>query len=145
MNVFLLATEAVPDRSLAFTATVVIAGIGIVLATLAVLIVIFNIFGNAVHRSQERAKQKQREKLLHQMEQDGGVPEPVKVKSGEVPPPPPLVFQGVTPEVVAAISAAVYLLDGERARVTAIRRKSASEPSRSAWAQAAVLDNTRPF
>ena len=144
MKSILLAAAAQPDRSFAFTATVVIAGIGIVLATLAVLIVIFNIFGKAVHDSQEKAKKKQREKLAQQMIKDHFVPEPVKVGSAELPPPPP-VAQGVAPEIVAAISAAVYMLEGEQARISAIQRKSTKTTARSAWAQAAVLDNTRPF
>lgn len=144
MKSILLAAAAQPDRSFAFTATVVIAGIGIVLATLAVLIVIFNVFGKAVHFSQEKARTKQRQKLMQQMAQEPIVPEPVKVSSAELPLPPAAV-QGVTPEVVAAISAAVYMLDGQQAKITPIQRKTGFDMARGAWAQAAVLDNTRPF
>ena len=48
MELFALATSITADRTLTFTATVVIAGLGIVLVTLAVLIVVFKLFGNIV-------------------------------------------------------------------------------------------------
>lgn len=49
---------------------------------------------------------------------------------------------GVSPEIVAAISAAVaYLYPG--AQVRAVRRSS--ENSRNGWQMAGLLENTRPF
>ncbi len=51
---------------------------------------------------------------------------------------------GIPEEVIAAISAAVYMTYGASAgTITSIRR--ASQPARSAWAMAGLLDNTRPF
>lgn len=51
---------------------------------------------------------------------------------------------GIPEEVIAAISAAVYVMYGSSgATVTSIRR--AAQPARSAWAMAGLLENTRPF
>lgn len=51
---------------------------------------------------------------------------------------------GIPEETIAAISAAVYALYGTSAgRVTGIRRSS--QPNRSAWGMAGLLENTRPF
>ncbi len=49
----------------------------------------------------------------------------------------------VSGEVVAAISAAVYMMYGASYEVTNIRR--AARPNRSAWKAAGLLENTRPF
>ena len=50
---------------------------------------------------------------------------------------------GVTDEVVAVISAAVYSMYGSTDKVKIKSIKKAS--GRSAWANAGVLNNTRPF
>ncbi len=135
MNFVLAATSAVPDRSLAFTLTVIIAGLGTVLATLALLILIFNLFGKGF--SFLESKKKKSSKL----------PEtPPVARKNEVPLPPPIEPQnGTPPEVVAAITAAIYSLEGEGAVIKSIKRKSSASTSRSEWAQAAVIENTKPF
>jgi len=56
----------------------------------------------------------------------------------------PVAETGIPAEVVAAISAAVYMMYGTSAStVTSIRR--AVQPNRSAWSMAGLLENTRPF
>lgn len=56
----------------------------------------------------------------------------------------PIAEAGIPEEVVAAISAAVYMMYGTSgAAVTSIRRSA--QPARSAWAMAGLLENTRPF
>ena len=62
MDIFTMATNVVPDRSLAFTLTVVIGGIGIVLGALMVLILVFFAFGKIMSVSQARAKKKEAKK-----------------------------------------------------------------------------------
>ena len=140
MSPIYLATSVVPDRSATFTLTVIIAGLGIVLATLALLIVIFNAFGSAVNFAQKRAEKKSEKAEIEP-------PAPPRAVKSEVPlPPPESPANGVTPEVVAAISAAVYMLEGEGAKITSITPKKA--PQRAAgnpWAMAATMENTKPF
>lgn len=142
MELIYAATSIVPDRSLTFTLTVIIAGLGTVLATLALLILIFNTFGKAVSSAQKKAA----EKKLAASAKEIKINENEKAENTGVPLPPPIVdSQGVPPEVVAAITAAVYMLDGENAHVTSINRKRRLKPSVNAWTQAAAAENTRPF
>lgn len=136
MDLIYAATSIQPDRSFVFTITVIIAGLGIVLATLALLIVIFQAFGKGLYLIQEKKKNKNVNK------EDNAPPQ----RLNEVPPPPPIIEpQGIPDEVVAAIGAAVYMLEGEGAKITSISRVKPNKATRSAWAQAAVIDNTKPF
>lgn len=141
MELFALATSITPDRTPTFTATVVIAGLGIVLVTLAVLIVVFKLFGNIVSKSQNKSKKKAVEAQQKEMQQVSTAP---AVKAA-VPAAKP-AQQGISGEVVAAISAAVYAIEGEGAVIRSITPKKQSPIGvRNPWAQAAVIDNTRPF
>ena len=55
----------------------------------------------------------------------------------------PAVSNDIPGEVIAAISAAVYCMFGEGARVMSVRRQQRT--GRSAWSMAGLLENTRPF
>ncbi len=135
MELISAATSIVPDRSLEFTLTVIIAGLGIVLATLALLILVFSLFGKLLSLTQKRKSKAQ-----------SPAESPVTEKKNEVPPPPPITPQGgVAPEIVAAITAAIYTLEGEGAVIKSIKRKSSHDGLRSEWAQAAIIENTKPF
>lgn len=141
MELFALATSITADRTLTFTATVVIAGLGIVLVTLAVLIVVFKLFGNIVSKSQNKSKKKAVEAQQKEMQQVSTAP----AAKAAVPVAKP-AQQGISGEVVAAISAAVYALEGEGAVIRSITPKKQSPIGvRNPWAQAAVIENTRPF
>lgn len=140
MNLFSLVTSLKPDSSVEFTSTLVVAGIGIVLATLALLIVIFNAFGIVIYFLQ--SKKEKKKEAPSNINDERAYPDISEMKIEE-PPLPEDDF--VPPEVIAAISAAVYMLDGENAKVTSVKRKREPRLSRNAWAQAAVFDNTRPF
>lgn len=139
MDFLTLATSVVPDRSLGFTLTVIIAGLGIVLGTLAILIVIFRLFG-AIMEASQKSSQKKAQKKAEAQKKDV-IPAPV------IPAqlPTPVVEDGINPEVVAAISAAVYTMEnGKNVTISSITRKNPIT-GRNPWAQAAVIDNTRPF
>lgn len=141
MELFALATSITPDRTPTFTATVVIAGLGIVLVTLAVLIVVFKLFGNIVSKSQNKSKKKAVEAQQKEMQQVSTAPAAKAAVSVAKP-----AQQGISGEVVAAISAAVYAIEGEGAVIRSITPKKQSPIGvRNPWAQAAVIDNTRPF
>lgn len=86
----------------------------------------------------------QKRALKKRPQKEKTVPAPVEVNKNEIP-LPLQVDEGAPPEVVAAITAAVYLMEGEGATVKKITRKKSPDNVRSAWAQAAVTDNTRPF
>ena len=146
MDIFTMATNVVPDISLAFTLTVVIGGIGIVLGALMVLILVFFAFGKIMSVSQARAKKKEAKKIQSEMQANlskvsAAAPTPTPASA-----PAPVVEDGIPQEVVAAISAAVYAMDGGAGVVRSITKKTGSPiTTRNPWAQAAVADNTRPF
>lgn len=146
MDIFTMATNVVPDRSFAFTLTVVIGGIGIVLGALMVLILVFFAFGKIMSVSQARAKKKEAKKIQSEMQANlskvsAAAPTPTPASA-----PASVVEDGIPQEVVAAISAAVYAMDGGAGVVRSITKKTGSPiTTRNPWAQAAVADNTRPF
>ncbi len=144
MDLITLVTTTEPSRSLEFTMTVVIAGLGIVLATLAVLIVVFYIFGTVVSKTQNKANSKKSNNIQAQEKKPTAPAVSSSAKKEE---------QGLNEEVVAAISAAVYMMEGDDAQITsivpasttAVKRKQNPIGVRNPWAQAAVIDNTKPF
>lgn len=146
MDIFTMATNVVPDRSLAFTLTVVIGGIGIVLGALMVLILVFFAFGKIMSVSQARAKKKEAKKIQSEMQANLSKVSAVAPTPTPASAPAPVVEDGIPQEVVAAISAAVYAMDGGAGVVRSITKKTGSPiTTRNPWAQAAVADNTRPF
>lgn len=146
MDIFTMATNVVPDRSLAFTLTVVIGGIGIVLGALMVLILVFFAFGKIMSVSQARAKKKEAKKIQSEMQANLSKVSAAAPTLTPASAPAPVVEDGIPQEVVAAISAAVYAMDGGAGVVRSITKKTGSPiTTRNPWAQAAVADNTRPF
>ena len=141
-----MATALQPDNSVTFTLTVVIAGLGSVLLTLTLLIFVFQFYGRVMTASQRR-KDKKAQKNIPQTESADSRHFPDISEMPPVEPLPPVETEesgSIPPEIVAAITAAVYMAEGENAAITSIkpqRRKSAV----NVWAQAAVIDNTRPF
>lgn len=144
MDILTLMTSVTPSRDISFTITVIVAGLGIVLSTLALLIVVFYAFGKIMDESQKAAKKKAAKKLKNDMTADLLKVESAPVKS-VAPAPQPKVEAGINEEVVAAISAAVYAMEGSGATIRTIARKQSPIKERNPWAQAAIIDNTRPF
>lgn len=119
--------------------TVVVAGITIVLGTLLLLILVFKLFGSVMEKTAGKSKKKAKSS------------EPVQnskpVPTAPAAAPAPVVEQGISGEVVAAISAAVCTVEGSGSTITSIKtvRKQSPITGRNPWSQAAVIDNTRPF
>ena len=136
-------------------ATVVVAGVGIVLGVLIVLIFVFSGFGKLVSSmeaaSKKRAAKKAAKKVAKEAAEatEKAQPAPVQVKSApsavKAPvAPAPIVEAGISGEVVAAITAAIAAQEGNGNFV--IRNLKKKEVgSRNPWARAAVMDNTRGF
>jgi oxaloacetate decarboxylase gamma chain len=143
MDTITLATGIIADRSVTFTATVIVAGLGIVLCALLVLIGVFYAFGAIVSKSQAKAKKNEAKKMQSAMEADLSNAKPAA--PAPVSAPAPVVEEGISGEVVAAISAAVYSMEGSSAVIRSVTRKTSPITTRNPWAQAAVVDNTRPF
>lgn len=143
-----------PDTHATFTSTVVIAGITIVIGVLLLLIFVFDLFGKivpkiekrTVAREQAKAEKKAAKKNkanASKAEKAVSAPKntamPVMPKSA----PAPIVEPGISGEVVAAIAAAIAMTEGAGAVVRSIKKKNVG--SRNPWAQAAKIENTRPF
>ena len=147
------------DTSAVFTATVVIAGISIVVGVLLLLILVFNIFGKIVPiierkskaAAERKAERKAARKARRAAKKAAKKGEAVEESNSEAeisapiltPAPAPIVEQGISGEVVAAIAAAVAATEGSGAVVRSIKKKKVS--GRNPWSAAATADNTRPF
>lgn len=112
----------------------VLIGLVVVIGTLLLLTGIFYLFGYIMSGADRKAKKKATEKKAAD-----SAPAPAAV------PTAPVVQDGISGEVVAAIAAAVAMMapEGKRYAVRSVSRKDAA--GRSAWAAAGVADNTRPF
>lgn len=145
-------TLSVSSIDWAQVATVVIAGVGIVLGVLIVLIGVFSGFGKLVSKleasAKKRAVRKAEKKAAKQAEKSGKKEVPViseapaaaKVQAAPVP----VVEQGISGEVVAAITAAITASEGTNQFVIrSVKKKNVG--SRNPWARAAVTDNTKSF
>lgn len=147
MNSILL--ELVPDEGATFTVTVVLSGILIVFFVLLLLIAVFYAFGAIAPKlnnigKNKKPKKKKEEPQQTQFAKNENVPAEKLVRAvPQQASPAPFVEEGISEEVVAAIAAAVAEVEGAGAVVRSVKRKNA--PVRSSWANAAVIENTRPF
>lgn len=132
-------------------ATVVIAGIGIVLGVLVVLIFVFSIFGKLVSSMEASAKKRAANKAAKKAEKPATSVQPAAPAVKAAPPvakapaaPAPVVEAGISGEVVAAITAAIAAQEGSNQFVIrSVKKKDVG--SRNPWARAAVAENTRGF
>ena len=149
MDLITLKTSIVPDTSPAFTSKVVVAGFFVVLLILTILIIVFSLFSKTMSKTQNKKGKKKVEKAI--MTEDFKVVSPF-AQANPTPAmpvgtaPAPRIQQGVSEEIVAAISAAVYMMEGENAVITSIKplRKNPIN-TRNPWAMAAIVQNTKPF
>lgn len=129
--------------------TVVVSGISIVMGTLILLIIVFYLFGfvvsHMVDASQKRAAKKaEKKKAKAPQAKAENIAPAVQTIASAAPKAELDVQQGISEEIVAAISAAVYSMEGADSKIVSIRRKN-PVTGRNPWAQAAVIDNTKPF
>ena len=127
--------EGMADGTVALL--VLITGLVVVFLMLIALTLIIKIYGTIVYNVSNRKKEAPKSEPV-------SAPAPLPQKA-VVTAPAPAVEDGIPGEVVAAIAAAVYCVEGVSfSAVKSIRRAKAGG-SRSAWGMAGVLDNTRPF
>ena len=125
-------------------ATVVLAGIGIVLGVLIVLIGVFSVFGTLVSMAEKSAKERTAKKAAAKAAENANAAPSVKVAPAVKAAPQPVVEQGISGEVVAAITAAITASEvSNQFVIRSVKRKDVG--SRNPWARAAVNDNTRAF
>ena len=129
------------DLATKFTlsASMLLTGFVIVFAVLFFLIFIIWFYGKIVTAGINSAEKRREKKKAADTKKQ----QEVKVQTVEPVATAKPVSNGVTDEVVAVISAAVYSMYGSTDKVKIKSIKKAS--GRSAWANAGVLNNTRPF
>lgn len=129
------------DLATKFTlsASMLLTGFVIVFAVLFFLIFIIWFYGKIVTAGINSAEKRREKKKAAETKKQQEVKAPTVEPVATVKP----VTNGVTDEVVAVISAAVYSMYGSTDKVKIKSIKKAS--GRSAWANAGVLNNTRPF
>lgn len=122
------------------SASMLLTGFVIVFAVLIFLIFIIWMMGKIVTGAQNASTNRKKEKVQNIAKVPETKNEPVKPAAKPVE---PKAESGTPDEVIAVISAAVYSMYGskEKVRIKSIKKSS----SRSAWANAGVLRNTRPF
>ncbi len=122
-------------------AKVVLTGFVVVFAVLILLIFIIKIYSSIISKLQQTGKNKVNK--ISKAEKSSSKP---IVSKTDAPDAPQLQNSGdsVDGEVIAVISAAVAAMYGspEKVRIKSVKKSGAA---RSAWANAGLLDNTRPF
>ena len=125
------------------SASMLLTGFAIVFAVLFFLIFIIWGYGRLVSGAQHKYTERKNKKELEKIPAENlAAPETAQsVQPDESV--PDAAEEGISEEVIAVISAAVYSLYGskDKVRIKSVKRSK----RRSAWAKAGVLDNTRPF
>ena len=126
------------------SAKVILTGFVVVFSMLFLLIIIIKSYSAIIaglQRASDNRKKKKTKLVLEPVSMDKGVH--IITKPAYVT-PPTIDDDEIPEEVVAVIAAAVAATCGSssKARIKSIKKASGG---RSAWANAGVLDNTRPF
>ena len=121
------------------SAKVILTGFVVVFAVLLLLIIIIKIYSAIVNKAQSTGfKAKKKVEVPGKPEKSVTKAEPVKEQ------PVQTQTDGIPGEVIAVISAAVATMYGGKDKVR-IKSVKKSGSKRSAWANAGVIENTRPF
>lgn len=122
------------------SASMLLTGFTIVFAVLIFLIFIIWLYGRIIIKAQNKAvaKKNVKEKVKVERKPEPKIQTPVNNKSVIKP-----EKNCLNDEVVAVISAAVYSMYGsaKKVKIKSIKKSGAS----SAWKNAGILNNTRPF
>lgn len=124
------------DKNMELALNLLLTGIVIVFAVLVALILIIKIYGGIV-QAVTKPKAKKKEKI------ENAKPAPTTVKAVKVQEPAPVSDGEIPGEIVAVIAAAVSTLYGEKP--VKIKSVTRSKSAASAWRNAGLLDNTKPF
>lgn len=122
------------------SASMLLTGFTIVFAVLLFLIFLIWAYGKIITTAIKKTDEKKAKKFEKEKAQNAETEKQSEIKSTPAVKP---VINEVTDEVVSVITAAVYSMYGstEKVKIKSIKKST----SRSAWANAGVINNTRPF
>lgn len=126
-----------PDMSVSYVAAVVVTGLVVVFLALLLLIGFFTLLGLVFGEKKKKPKKVE--------ETSAPAVAETKVEM-TVAQEAPVIEDGIEEEVVAVITAAIAAMSaqtGKKLKLVGI--KTTSRNVRPAWAQAGLVDNTRPF
>ena len=128
-----------------FDASLVSTSLVLVFGLLVMLCLIITLEGK-IFDSINAKKRAQAKDALHVGDKPAPAVVSAPAQAAPAPAPAPAVEGGISGEIVAAISAAVYYTEGANVTVRGIRRLPQPGASRrGVWGDAGVLQNTRPF
>lgn len=121
-----------------YVASVVLTGLAVVFLALLLLILVFYLFGIVFG---DRPKTKKPSVAV----QSEIKPLPLENDFTVSKASPPVIEDGISDEIVAVIAAAVAAMSAASGRKLRISSIGTAGKNRNAWAQAGIIDNTRPF
>ena len=132
------------DASLVSTSLVLV--FGLLIALCLIITLEGKVFDSFNDKNNAKKRAKAMEELHSSKPSAPSAPAAHAASAPAAPAPSPAVEAGIPGEVVAAISAAIFSLEGGNAVVREIRRVPQSGGSRrGAWGDAGVIQATRPF
>lgn len=120
--------------------SVVITGMVVVFLGLVLLILLVFGYGKLfdfIDNKKDKRARKKLEKMLAQTVDNTSEPSSITA--------PPVIEDGIDDEVVAVITAAIAALSTKSGKKLKLRSVKTAKPSRPVWANAGIIDNTRPF
>lgn len=126
------------DLNAGTISSVVITGITVVFIGLVLLIVFVMLYGKifeALNNKKSEKTKKELEKILPS--------NPVATVKKAVT--LPVVEDGIDEEIVAVITAAIAAMSAKAGKKMTLKSVKYAKPSRPAWANAGIVENTRPF
>ena len=127
------------DRNLEIgtISSVVITGIVVVFIGLILLILFVSLYGKIFETIENRKAKKAKAKLEKALAETTVAP--------QTPVAPPVVEDGIEEEIVAVIAAAVAAMGAKAGKKMVLKSVKTAKPSRPVWANAGIIENTRPF
>lgn len=126
------------EMTSSYVAAVVITGLVVVFSALLILVALLYLMGAIFHRKKKPADAAKPASTAKPSPAAGATI--IKASDAAV-----VEQNGLSEEIVAAISAAVAMISESSGKKLLIKSISRSGNSRSSWAQAGKIDNTRPF
>lgn len=126
------------EMTSSYVAAVVVTGLVVVFACLIILVLFLYLMGAIFNKTKKTKAQGGSDSAVK------NIPA-AKVELNKISDAAVLPSNGISEEIVAAISAAIAMIGESSGKKLLIKNISRSGARRNSWAQAGRIDNTRPF